>query len=123
MFFYRRNALDTPGVKAILITGFVALSNIMLLASLLLNWSGHDMGRLIGPATLKFLVVIILLGSWLVNYYLFWHNGRLLTVLQKFEEHTASYNQVTAILLAAFFFILPVILFIVLAVHGANIRN
>jgi hypothetical protein len=123
MFFFRMSAQDMPGVKAILLTGFVVLLNTVLFTNMLLNGSGHDMRQLFSPATIKLLIVAILLSVWLANYYLFWYNGRLSSTLQKFEEHTVSYNQVAASLLTAVFFILPVALFLLLAIQGANGSN
>jgi hypothetical protein len=123
LFFFRRSAQDMPGVKAILLTGFVVVFTLVLLADLLLNVAGDGLNQLFSLAMLKFLIVSLILSLWLANYYLFWRNGRLLVVLQKFEEQTAAYNQVAASLVTATFFLLPIILFIILAVRGAHSRN
>ena len=123
LFFFRLSAQDMPGVKALLLTGFIVVFTISLLATLLVNGTGHAMHQLLSLALLKLLIVSSIFILWLINYYLFWRNGRLIAVLQKFEEQTASYNQVAASLILAAFFILPVILFVSLAVRGAHIRN
>lgn len=122
-YFFRMSAYDMPGVKAILLTGFVIVLNVVLMSYAFLKMLGHNMNQLVSPAALKFSIVAALLSLWLINYSLFWHDERLATVLEKFEDQTVSYNQSTASILTAAFFILPVILFVIMAIQGANVRN
>lgn len=122
-FFFRMSAQDMPGFKATLITGFFVFLNCFMPPSSLLNLAGRDITSFIGMAGGKTLVVAIILSSWIVNYWLFWRNGKLPQVLLKFEERTVPFNQRIATLSLAVFYWLPVVLFVLLAIRGAHIRG
>lgn len=122
-FFRRMNAYDMPGVKTTLLLGFVMLATIMLLASTLSKELGYNMAWFTSQPSAKALVVAGQLGLWGAHYWVFWRGGRLPTLLQAFEEEAVSLNTSLAGVLTGLFFLVPVGLFIVNAVWGAQVAH
>jgi hypothetical protein len=119
-FFLGMNAQDMPGVKTILILGFVILATSMLGLSTLLSWIGYDVAHVAGQPLAKILVVVTQLGLWGAHYRVFWQGGKLPVVLQGFEDGTAVIHVRLAKVLMGLFFLLPVGLFLFNAVRGAQ---
>lgn len=122
-FFRRMNAYDMPGVKTTLLLGFVLLATSVLLVSTLLKGLGYDMAQFTSQPSANVLMVVGQLGLWGAHYRVFWRGGRLPTLMQAFEERAVLLNTSLAAMLTGLFFLLPVGLFIVNAVWGAQVAH
>ena len=119
-FFLGMNAQDMPGVKTILILGFVILATSMLVMSALLSWIGYDVAHLVGQPLTKVLLVATQLSLWGAHYRVFWQGGKLPVIFQGFEDGTTVIHVRLAKVLMSLFFLLPIGLFLFNAVRGAK---
>ena len=120
MFFFKMNPRDMPGVKSILLIGFMLLVNTVLLTSLSAQLLGYDASRVAGTFSAKLCLVGCQLVFWFINYKLFWDNNRLVSTLEQFEVDSISFNKTIASFSVAIFFLLPILLLLFNIIKGAH---
>lgn len=119
LFFFKMNSQDIPAFKAILLVGFLLLFNIVLVVTMAAHLANYDSRLLAGTRFFKSLIVSLLLGFWLVNYFLFWRGNKLPLLVQGFTDRTTRFNQPLATSITYAFFLLPIFLFLFFAWQGA----